>query len=132
MNEIRLKGPRRQKQTQEQNKKDWASSTGLCQRHKPQHPHHVKVSLRRLTKRQWRTTGLTIHKQLYNKAKHHVTKLVQKLSLFFTAQRLQQQLRAKNSTPTNLPPEQNVSFYQPFFLSLTCPIFSLIFLGGTK
>ena len=111
MNEIRLKGPRRQKQTQEQNKKDWASSTGLCQRHKPQHPHHVKVSLRRLTKRQWRTTGLTIHKQLYNKAKHHVTKLVQKAkSVFFTAQRLQQQLRAKNSSPppTNFPPEQNV------------------------
>ena len=28
--EIQLKGPQRQKQTQEQNKKEWASSTGLC------------------------------------------------------------------------------------------------------
>ena len=26
------------------NKKEWASSVGLCQRRKPQHPHHVKVS----------------------------------------------------------------------------------------
>ena len=29
-------------ETQEQNKKEWASSAGLCQRRKPQHPHHVK------------------------------------------------------------------------------------------
>ena len=31
--EIQLKGPQRQKQTQEQNKKkkEWASSVGLCQ-----------------------------------------------------------------------------------------------------
>ena len=29
-------------------KKEWASSVGLCQKHKPQHPHHVKVSPRRL------------------------------------------------------------------------------------
>ena len=34
-NEIKLKGPQRQKQTQEQNKQEWASSVGLCQRHKP-------------------------------------------------------------------------------------------------
>ena len=25
-------------------KNEWASSAGLCQRHKPQHPHHVKLS----------------------------------------------------------------------------------------
>ena len=43
-NEMQLKGPYRQKQTQEQNTKEWASSAGLCQRHKPQHPHHVNVS----------------------------------------------------------------------------------------
>ena len=43
-NEIQLKGPQRQKHTQEQNKKEWASSVGLCQRLKLQHPHHVKVS----------------------------------------------------------------------------------------
>ena len=48
-NEMQLKGQDRQKQTQEQNKfiknkkKEWASSVGLCQRHKPQHHHHVKV-----------------------------------------------------------------------------------------
>ena len=30
--------------TQEQNKKEWASSIGLCQRRRPQHPHHMKVS----------------------------------------------------------------------------------------
>ena len=30
-NEIQLKGPYRHKQTQEQNKKEWASSVGLCQ-----------------------------------------------------------------------------------------------------
>ena len=30
-NEIQLKGPYRQKQTQEQNKKEWANSNGLCQ-----------------------------------------------------------------------------------------------------
>ena len=41
--EIQLKVPQRQKQTQEQNKKEWASSINLCHRHKPQHPHHVKV-----------------------------------------------------------------------------------------
>ena len=35
-NEIQLKGPQRQKQTQEQNKKEWASLVGLCQSHKPQ------------------------------------------------------------------------------------------------
>ena len=44
--EIQLKGPQRQKQTQEQNKKEWASSVGLYYKHKPQHPHHVKVSPR--------------------------------------------------------------------------------------
>ena len=42
-NEIQLNGPERQRQTQEQNQKEWASLGGLCQRHKPQHPHHVKV-----------------------------------------------------------------------------------------
>ena len=31
-NEVQLKGPHRQKQTQEQNEKEWASSAGLCQR----------------------------------------------------------------------------------------------------
>ena len=45
-NEMQLKGPYRQKRTQEQNKKEWASLVDLCQKHKPQHPHHVKVSLR--------------------------------------------------------------------------------------
>ena len=25
-------------------KKEWASSVGLCQGHKPQHPHHVKAN----------------------------------------------------------------------------------------
>ena len=34
-NEIQLKGPSRQKQTQEQNKKEWARSAGLCVRYKP-------------------------------------------------------------------------------------------------
>ena len=43
-NEIQSKGPSRQTQIQEQNKKEWAGSVGLCQRHKPQHPHHMKVS----------------------------------------------------------------------------------------
>ena len=43
-NEIQLKGPQRQKQTQEQDKREWASSVGLCQKHKLQHPHHVKSS----------------------------------------------------------------------------------------
>ena len=43
-NEIQLKGLQRQKQ--EQNKKEWASLAGLCQKHKPLHPHHVKVSPR--------------------------------------------------------------------------------------
>ena len=41
--EIYLKGPQRQKQTQEQNKTEWASSAGLCQRHKLQHPHQMKA-----------------------------------------------------------------------------------------
>ena len=41
-----MKGPQRRKQTQEQNKKVWTSSAGLCQSHKPQHPQHVKVSPR--------------------------------------------------------------------------------------
>ena len=43
-NEIRSKGPQRQKRTQKQNVKGWASSVDFCQRHKPQHAHHVKVS----------------------------------------------------------------------------------------
>ena len=34
-NEMRLKGPQRQKQTQEQSKKEWASSVGLCVGYKP-------------------------------------------------------------------------------------------------
>ena len=29
---------------QERNKKERTSSVGLCQKHKPQHPHHMKVS----------------------------------------------------------------------------------------
>ena len=29
---------------EEQNMKEWASSVGLCQKHKPQHPHHMEVS----------------------------------------------------------------------------------------
>ena len=45
-NEIQLIGPWTQKLTQEQNKKEWASSVGLCQKYKLQHPHHVKVSRR--------------------------------------------------------------------------------------
>ena len=43
-NEIQLKGPHGQKQTQRLNKKEWASLVGLCQRHKPQHLHRLKVS----------------------------------------------------------------------------------------
>ena len=43
-NEIQLKGPYRQKQTQEQNKKGWTSSVGLCQRQRSTHLHHVKMS----------------------------------------------------------------------------------------
>ena len=45
-NEIQLKGPQRQKKSQEQTKKGWASSVGLIKNHKPQHPHHVKVNPR--------------------------------------------------------------------------------------
>ena len=55
-NEIQLKGPQRQKETQEQKKKkkeEWASSAGLDQGQKPQHPHHVKVSPRRHLWRIW-------------------------------------------------------------------------------
>ena len=32
-NEMQLKGPQRQKQAQEENKKEWTSSAGLCQKH---------------------------------------------------------------------------------------------------
>ena len=38
---------------------------------------------RRHAELQWGTTGLTIHKELYNQAKHHVTKLVQKAKSVF-------------------------------------------------
>ena len=34
-NEVQFKGPERQKWTQEQNKKEWAKSVGLCQGHEP-------------------------------------------------------------------------------------------------
>ena len=34
-NEIQLKGSHRQKQTQERNRKKWASSVGLCLGHQP-------------------------------------------------------------------------------------------------
>ena len=30
---------------QEQNKKEWASSVGVCKKHKPQHPHHALVGV---------------------------------------------------------------------------------------
>ena len=44
-NEIQLKGPLRQKKRHKNRiKKEKASSVGLCQKHKPQHPHHVNVS----------------------------------------------------------------------------------------
>ena len=51
MEKIQMKGPQRQKQIKEQNKKkikkkEWASSVGLCQKYKPQHPHHMKASPR--------------------------------------------------------------------------------------
>ena len=42
--EIQLKGPSRRTQTKEENNKEWASSAGLCQKHKLQHPRHVEVS----------------------------------------------------------------------------------------
>ena len=42
-NEIQLEELQRQKQTQKQNKKEWASSADV-RKHKPQHPHHIKVS----------------------------------------------------------------------------------------
>ena len=45
-NEIQLKGPQRQKQTREQSKKEWASSVGLREKRKPQHPQLVKVNPR--------------------------------------------------------------------------------------
>ena len=34
-NEIQSKGPKRQKETQEQSKKEWESLVALCQRYKP-------------------------------------------------------------------------------------------------
>ena len=43
---------------EEQNKKEWASSVGLCQKHKPQHPHDVKVSPRGTVKAQQQGKGL--------------------------------------------------------------------------
>ena len=43
-NEIQLNGPERQRQTQEQNQKEWASLGDLCQRHEPQLHHHMKAS----------------------------------------------------------------------------------------
>ena len=58
---IQFKGPQRQKQTQEQNKKEWASSVGLCLRLKPQHPHHVKVSPRGRVTWTWIRLGLTVY-----------------------------------------------------------------------
>ena len=46
-NEIQLKGPKRKKQTQEQNKKRSRQAwLAYVKNHKPQHPHHVKVSPR--------------------------------------------------------------------------------------
>ena len=53
-NEIQLKVPQKQKHTQGQSKKEWASSVGLRQKHKLQHPHHVKGSPRE-TSHPWRS-----------------------------------------------------------------------------
>ena len=50
-NEIQLKGQERQKKTQEQNKKEWASLVDSCQKHKSQHPHHVQVGTQGLMAR---------------------------------------------------------------------------------
>ena len=52
-NEIPLKRPWKQKRTQEQNKKEWANSFGLCQRLKRQHLHHMKVGPWGRTKKCW-------------------------------------------------------------------------------
>ena len=46
-------------------KKEWASSVGSCQKHKPQHPHHVKVSPRR------RRTPTTTTQQQNNKSSNN-------------------------------------------------------------
>ena len=45
-NEIQLKGPKRQKWTQEHNNRERASWLSLCEKHKPQHAHRVKASPR--------------------------------------------------------------------------------------
>ena len=50
----------RQKQTQEKNEEEWASSVGLCQKHQRQHPYHVKVSPRGLPLASFRMTTVLI------------------------------------------------------------------------
>ena len=45
-NERQLKGHKERNRRKNRIKRLWAISVGLCQRHKPQHPHHVKVSPR--------------------------------------------------------------------------------------
>ena len=45
--------------------KEWASSVDLCQRHEPQHPHHVKVSPRGPDRRLHLAAFLTAPKAVF-------------------------------------------------------------------
>ena len=68
---------KRQKQIQEENKKEWASSIGLCQKPKPQHPHHVKVSPREIPLCRIDVTGnspYTMNKTVRPEAAHNKQK----------------------------------------------------------
>ena len=60
--EIQLKGPKRETQTQEQNKQKWASSVGLFQKRKPQTspPLVVKVSKQGPADRRTKYKGVTM------------------------------------------------------------------------
>ena len=57
-NEIRWKGHKNRNRHKKRMKRSGQSSVGLCQRQKPQHPHHVKESLwgRNSTKDWWTLT----------------------------------------------------------------------------
>ena len=87
---------------------------------------------RRKAERRWLSTGLTIHKQVYNAAKRHVTRLVQAAKTSFFSTKIMESKSSKqlfnitnqlasrkkpSALPTVYPPVQFPQRFADFFLS---------------
>ncbi|WP_419615364.1 endonuclease/exonuclease/phosphatase family protein, partial [Thiolapillus sp.] len=87
---------------------------------------------RRKAERRWLSTGLTVHKQVYNAAKRHVTRLVQAAKTSFFSTKIMESKSSKqlfnitnqlasrkkpSALPTVYPPVQLPQRFADFFLS---------------